>query len=193
MRRERLAARRSFSVPPVGDTVAPAVGGTDGQASHLPGLVGKAGEAAAGADARSRGRRARRALDDVLQSRDHHARAPPRAHARGRLRRVRVRPGRLDDHQPARIRSHGIRSGFSARQRRLRSRPLRRRPRHAPDLHPPRERREASDRSPRPHLRPLRRSDDARRDRRSSTRSSGRRSRTRAASPASRACGGSSP
>ena len=58
----------------------------------------------------------------------------------------------------------GIRSGFSARQCRLRSRPFRRSPRNAPNLHPPCERREASERSPRPHVRTVRRSDDRRRD-----------------------------
>ena len=107
----------------------------------------------------------RRSLDDVLQSRDHHAGAPPRAHARSRLRGVRVRPGRLDDHRPAAASARArIRSGFSAGQRRLRGRPLRRSPRNAPNLHPPCERREASERSPRPHVRPVRRRDDRCRD-----------------------------
>jgi hypothetical protein len=45
-------------------------GGRMDKAAHLPGLVRKTGEAAAGADTRSRGRRARRTLDDILQSRD---------------------------------------------------------------------------------------------------------------------------
>ena len=54
----------------------------------------------------------------------------------------------------------GLRPGFSARQRRLRSRSFRRSPRNAPNLHPPCERLEASQRSPRPHVRALRRSDD---------------------------------
>ena len=98
------------------------------QAAHLPRLVGKAGEAAAGADTRPRRRRARGALDDVLQSRDHDAGTAARARARSRLRRVRVRTGRLDDRRLARSRgSAGIRSGVSAGQRRLRSRPVRRR------------------------------------------------------------------
>ena len=56
------------------------------------------------------------------------------------------------------------RPGLSARQCRLRSRPLRRRPRNAPNLHPPRQRREASDRSARPHVRALRRIDHRRRN-----------------------------
>ena len=43
----------------------------------------------------------RRAVDDRLQSRDDDAGAPDRAHPRGRLRRLRVRPGRLD-HAPRR-------------------------------------------------------------------------------------------
>ncbi len=51
-----------------------------------------------------------------------------------------------------RTRGRGVGSGLAARQRRLRGRSLRRRARHAPDLHPPCERREASDRSPRPHV-----------------------------------------
>src|SRR6476646_6911630 len=53
--------------------------GTDGQASHLPWRVRKAGEAAPGADAWSRRRRARRALDDIVQSWDDHTGAPRRA------------------------------------------------------------------------------------------------------------------
>ena len=79
---------------------------------------------------------------------------------RGRLRRVRVRSGRLDDQQPARSGSRGLRPGLSARQRGLRSRSLRWRPRNAPNLHPPCEWREASQRSPRSHVRTVRRSDD---------------------------------
>ena len=59
-----------------------------------------------------------------------------------------------------RIPSHGIRSGFSARQCRLRSRPFRWGPRNAPNLHPPRERLEASERSPRVYMRTVRRSDN---------------------------------
>ena len=51
-----------------------------------------------------------------------------------------------------------IRSGFSARQCRLRSRPFRWRPRNAPNLHPPCERLEASERSPRVYMRTVRRS-----------------------------------
>src|SRR5688572_7415259 len=54
-------------------------GGTDGQASYLPRLVRKAGEAASVADTRSRRRRARRTVDNVLQSWDHHAGTTPRA------------------------------------------------------------------------------------------------------------------
>ena len=56
------------------------------------------------------------------------------------------------------------RSGFSARQRGLRGRIIWRRARHAPHFHSPRERREASNRSPRPHLHPLRRRADRCRD-----------------------------
>src|SRR6187401_2721668 len=51
------------------------------------------------------------------------------------LCRVRIRSGRLGGSQPARIPSHGIRSGFSTRQCRLRSRSFRWRPRNAPNLH----------------------------------------------------------
>ena len=65
---------------------------------------------------------------------------------------------------PARLPFRGHRSGFSARQRRLRSRPVRRRPRHAPDLHPPCARLEASERSPRPHVCSIRRCDGRFRD-----------------------------
>src|SRR5262245_3524652 len=54
-------------------------GGTDGQTSHLHRLVGKAGEAAQGTDTWARRRRARRTLDDILQSWDHHTGTPPRA------------------------------------------------------------------------------------------------------------------
>ena len=76
----------------------------DGQASHLPGLIGNAGQAAAVADARSRRRRARRALDRFVQSRDHDTGAAARAHARGRFRGLRVRSRRLDGQQASRIR-----------------------------------------------------------------------------------------
>jgi hypothetical protein len=55
------------------------------------------------------------------------------------------RSGRLDGSRPARIPSRSIRSGFPAGQRRLRSRPFRWSPRHAPNLHPPCERLEASE------------------------------------------------
>ena len=58
----------------------------------------------------------------------------------------------------------GIRPGLSAGQRRVRGRPLRWSPRNAPDLHPARERRQASKRSPRPHVHPVRRGDDRERD-----------------------------
>ena len=78
-----------------------AIGETDGKASHLPGIVRKAGEAAAGTDARPRRRRARGTVDDLVQSRDHHAGTPPRADPRSRLRGVRVCSGRLDDQHPA--------------------------------------------------------------------------------------------
>ncbi len=40
--------------------------------------------------------RARRAVDDGLQSGNHHVGAPAGTHARGRLRRFRIRPRRLD-------------------------------------------------------------------------------------------------
>ena len=65
---------------------------------------------------------------------------------------------------PAASPTAGSRSGFSARQCRLRSRPVRWRPWHAPDLHPPCTRREASERSPRPHVCSVRRRDDPCRD-----------------------------
>src|SRR5262249_4391866 len=77
-----------------------ALGGLTYGASHLPGLVSKAGEAAAGADARARGHRARRAVDRIIQSRDHNPGAAPRAHARGRFRSLRVRSRRLTTHSP---------------------------------------------------------------------------------------------
>src|SRR5262245_26104298 len=52
---------------------------THEQTSHLSWLVRKTGEAAPGADAWSRRRRARRALDDIVQSWDDHTGAPRRA------------------------------------------------------------------------------------------------------------------
>src|SRR5262245_59958045 len=54
---------------------------TNGKAAHLPRLVRKAAEAAAGANAWSGRRRARRTLDDFLQSWDHHIGAPLRAYS----------------------------------------------------------------------------------------------------------------
>ena len=57
----------------------------------------------------------------------------------------------------------GLRPGFSARQRGLRSRSVRCSPRNAPNLHPPCERLEASQRSPRSYVRALR-SDEPCRD-----------------------------
>ena len=67
--------------------------------------------------------------------------------------------GRLDSGQPARIPSHGIRSSFSARQCRLRSRSFRWRPWNAPNLHPSCKRLEASERPPRAYLHTIRRDD----------------------------------
>jgi len=49
--------------------VRPGSGGSDGKASHFSGIVGKAGEAAAGTDARSRSCLACGALDDIVQFR----------------------------------------------------------------------------------------------------------------------------
>ncbi len=142
-----------------------AVGRTvDGQAPNLLGLVGKAGEAAPGAHTRSRRRRARRALDDVFQSRDHHSGAPPRACPRSRLCRLRVRSGRLDEHERGGIASSRRRSGFPTGQRRVRGGPFRRSPRNATHLHPACERLQASERSPRSDVHPVRRNGDRRGD-----------------------------
>ena len=55
-------------------------------------------------------------------------------------------------------------AGFSTRRCRLRSRPFRWSTRNAPNLHPPRERLEASERSPRAYMRTVRRSDKSFRD-----------------------------
>ena len=129
----------------------------DGQASHLPRLFRQAAQAAGRAHPRPRGRRPGRALDHLVQPRHLHAGAAARAHPRGGLRGLRVRPRRLDRRRPARPRSPGSRPGLAARQRGLRGRSLRRRAGHAPDLHPPCERRQAAERSPGPHLRALRR------------------------------------
>ena len=85
-----------------------------------------------------------------------------------------------DDWTTRRAGRRGAGPGIPARQRRVRGRPVRRRARHAPDLHPPRQRREAADRPARPHLRALPGEIDAGRDAGRSTRSSARRSRTRA-------------
>ena len=60
------------------------------------GSSGGPGEAAAGAEPGASGHRRRRPVDVGLQSRRLDARTPRRAHARGRFRRIRLRPGRLD-------------------------------------------------------------------------------------------------
>jgi hypothetical protein len=98
----------------------PLSGGTDGQALYLPWLVRKAEEAAAGADTRSRTRRARRSLDDSIQG-------PPHWSASSRLRMKSTSPrscslGTTGRPQPPRIRSHGTGSCFSCRARVSRSR-----------------------------------------------------------------------
>src|SRR5262245_61854922 len=67
------------------------------EAANLPGVVRAAGEAAAGAYPGAPGHRRRRAVDDGLQPGGLDPRPARRAHPRGRLRRVRLRPGRLDD------------------------------------------------------------------------------------------------
>lgn len=54
--------------------------------------------------------------------------------------------------------------GISARQRRLRGGPFRRRHRNAPNVHPARQRRQATNRPSWPHVRTLRRVDRRRRD-----------------------------
>ena len=61
------------------------------------GSSGKQAKLLAGADARARGRRRRRAVDDVVQPGRPTLDRLVELTARGRLRRVRVRPGRLDD------------------------------------------------------------------------------------------------
>jgi hypothetical protein len=114
-------------------------------------------------DARSRGRRARGAVDDLVQPGDQHAGASRRAHASSRLRGLRFRAGRLDHEPPAGICRCGFRSGFSARQRDLRSGALRGDTWNAANIHPASEGRQAADRSARPHVRPVR-IDDAFRD-----------------------------
>ena len=160
------------------------------QAAHLPRVVGQAGEAAPGDHARARGRRRRRAVDDDVQPGTIDPRPARRADPRGGFRRLRVRPGRLDDAHPDPARS---RPGVAARQRGVRGRALRRRPRDAAHVHPARQRREAAERPARPDLRALRptrwrgrgpvdQSEAAQGDR-------GRRS----LAARSRGCGGSSP
>src|SRR6185436_2040189 len=71
------------------------------QAPNLSRLVRQAGRAGPGADARPQGRRARRPLDDLVQSRDDDARAARRARARGRLRPVPVRAGQWNGRKHA--------------------------------------------------------------------------------------------
>ena len=66
------------------------------------GFVRAAGEAAPGAHPGAPGHRRRRAVDDGLQPGCLDPRPARRAHARGRLRRVRLRPGRLDDRRARR-------------------------------------------------------------------------------------------
>ena len=137
--------------------------GTDGQAPNLLGLVRSAGEAPSGAHTRPRRHRTRRALDDILQSRDNHAGALTRAHPRSGFCCVGFRSGRLDQHGLGLVCCRN-RSGIAARQRRLRSGPLRRSSRNAPNLHPPCQRCQASKRSPRPHLHTVWRGGDGRGD-----------------------------
>ena len=85
-------------------------------------------------------------MDRGLQPGRLDARPAGRAHARGRLRRVRLRAGRLDQQPIGRSRPG---PGIPARQRGLRGRPLRRRAGHAPHVHPPCEGRQAAHGSPR--------------------------------------------
>ena len=101
-------------------------------------------------------RRRGRAVDDRLQPRRQHPGPAGRAHPRGRLRGVRLRAGRLDLATPGDPAHAGARHGRTARQRGLRGGPVRRRARHAQDVHPARERREAADRPARPDQRALR-------------------------------------
>ena len=96
-----------------------------------------------------RGRRRRRAVDDDLQPGPLHARPARRALAGGRLRSVRLRAGRRDDRGRTRARPH-----LGPRQRRIRSRALRRSARHSAHVHPARRRLEAPDRPARGDLSP---------------------------------------
>ena len=80
-----------------------------------------------------------------------HTRPTRRALPGGRLRRVRLRPGRLD-----RGGSVPAGRGVAAGQRGVRGGTVRRRARHAAVLHPPRERCEAAERPARADDRPLR-------------------------------------
>ena len=118
-RRPRLARGRGH------DRLAPvarAGSAASGCRSTPVSILGSSGtaEAAQALTAGSRSDRRRRSVDDGLQPGRLDPRPARRAHSGGRLRRVRLRPGRLDDQGRGAGRSR--RPGIAARQRRLRGR-----------------------------------------------------------------------
>ena len=144
-RAARRSGRRACDRSPRSQSDGPTMT-VHGQAAHLPRFLRQADAAAQVADRRPRHRGGRRAVDDRLQPRGQHPGPAGRADPRGRLRGVRLRPGRLDLGHAERPRRAGPRDGRTARQRGLRGGAVRRRARHAAHVHPARERRQAADR-----------------------------------------------
>ena len=81
----------------VAQTALDSSSGSPNEAADLPRAVRAAGEAATGAHPGASRHRRRRRVDDSLQPGCLDPGPARRAHPRGRFRRVRLRPGRLDD------------------------------------------------------------------------------------------------